>query len=446
MTASYAGRVTRVGMVALVALITVGPGSAWAQSDGTPEPDPEEEPEGFTPPAGTDAVPAFIWSGYVDVGFANAQGDGTSYPVNDQRLPVDYGVDAFAPAVNSRGDVASNDPRGRFANGFLPRSVNIGGRPSFLLNVLSLDLRYMPSNAPLMAFARVQMLPRFGGRGRGNETVVNVDQAFGRVTPFSSHELHLSLGKFDSVFGIEYLDNASPFRTGITPSLMARYTTGTTLGARAFFRQQVAPLWSAFSLNIAASNGGNFVEALQPPDASLTGRPVLSGRFGYELNLPHLQVKLGASGLHGPRNDQGDENAILRMWGFDGRLYLFGLALAGEYINVDEDEGAIPKQTGMGEFPISSQFQARGYWAQLGYGVSAGLGPLRVVTPYGRFEQRKASFGGFRPLRVRRVTVGLRVDLWERLIVKAELLLNEEAAGAPQVDNNVFACSAVFSW
>ena len=76
------------------------------------------------------------------------------------------------------------------------------------------------------------------------------------------------------MFGIEYLDNQANIRTGITPSLIARYTTGQSIGAKLFYRIQIAPLWSALSLNVAATNSGNFVEALQPPDASLTGAPV----------------------------------------------------------------------------------------------------------------------------------------------------------------------------
>src|SRR5262249_53575625 len=129
---------------------------------------------------------------------------------------------------------------------------------------------YQSPQGSLMAFVRVQALPRWGGAGAGNVTTVLVEQAFGRVTPLPGHEAFITGGKFDSVFGIEYLDNQAPFRTGITPSLLARYTTGTAVGLKVFLRRQLAPLWSALSLNAAATDGSNFVEALQPPDASLT--------------------------------------------------------------------------------------------------------------------------------------------------------------------------------
>jgi hypothetical protein len=114
-----------------------------AQGAATQDPATEEEPEGpegaegFVLPAATEVTPPLVWMGYVDVGFADAEGDGTSYPFSDTRLPADYGVDTFATAVNSRGDVASTDAQNLFLNGFLPRSMDIGGRPSFMLASLN---------------------------------------------------------------------------------------------------------------------------------------------------------------------------------------------------------------------------------------------------------------------------------------------------------------------
>jgi hypothetical protein len=432
--------------VVLASVRAAATGQARAETDPGADEPADDAPDGFVLPPGVAPAPALTLSGYVDFGFANAGGDGTSFPPGDNRVPADYGVDTFAPAVNSRGDAASIDAGGRVTNGFLPRSVNIGGRPSFLINTVSEDLRYQPLQLPLMAFVRIQALPRWGGAGRGNVTEVIVDQAFGRVTPLAGRELFIAGGKFDSVFGIEYLDNQSPYRTGITPSLLARYTTGTDVGLKAFYRQQLAPLWSALSLNVAATNGSTFVEALQPVDASLTGIPILSARLGYEFDLPRMQVKLGGSGERGPRNDQFDRYALLSMLGADARLYVAGVSVAGEYVRVDEEEGAGTKQTGAAEYPIASAFHARGFWAQAAYALAIPRGPLRAIIPYGRYEQRHAWFEGFRPITVARVTVGLRLELWQSLILKGEYLWNEELAGAPQVDNNVFTTSAVYSW
>jgi hypothetical protein len=432
-------------------MLAVPVGAARAQQPPAPAPAPAPEPEvdandvpGYTPPAEGAGAPApLIINGYLDVGFARAQGDGTSFPPGDTRVPADYGVDAFAPAVNSRGDVASTDSGGRFTNGFLPRSVGIGGRPSFLINTLDLDLKYNVPSAPVMFFARAQLLPRF--TGQGDDTRVLVEQAFGRVVPFDSQELALAFGKFDSVFGIEYLDNQANIRTGVTPSLIARYTTGQSIGAKLFYRIQIAPAWSALSINAAATNSGTFVEALQPPDASLTGVPVGSARLGYELNLPRVQVKLGGSGMFGPRNDQDLRSAHQRAVGGDLRVALLGFYLNAELIRVDEDQGGA-KVTSQGSFPVSSAFHARGFYAQLAYAQSLEVGPLRKLTFYGRYDYRHAWFDGFTPLTVDRITAGLRFDLWESVIVKGEMLINRELAGSPTVANNVQTTSVVYSW
>jgi hypothetical protein len=438
---------------AALALLTLGAASlarAQAPLPAAPPPAAEEEvpsendSEGYSPPTeGAAAAPAVQLNGYVDVGWANAQGDGTSYPPGDTRLPADYGVDPFAPAVNSRGDVASTDSHGLFTNGFLPHSVGIGGRPSFLINAVVADLKYTAPAAPLTIFTRLVALPRFSPAG--DATHVLVEQAFGRLVPFDSLELALAVGKFDSVFGIEYLDNQSNIRTGITPSLVARYTTGQSVGAKLFYRLQLAPLWSALSINLAATNSGTFIDALQTPDISLAGVPVGSVRVGYELNLPKVQVKLGGSGMYGVRNDQSDRNARQQAVGADLRVALFGLYLNAEAVKVDEDAGG-PKTNDAGSFMLASGFHGRGAYAQLAYALPLDVGPLRKVTPYARYEQRHAWFEGFTPITVERITGGVRVDLWDSLIVKGEYLVNRELEGAPIVANNVMTTSVVFSW
>lgn len=418
-----------------------------APADGEPASDaPDAEPTGDTGYVRPRPEPRLELSGYVDLGWADAQGDGTSFRPGDTRLPADYFVDAFAPMVNSRGDVASTDSGGRFTNGFLPRQVGIGGRPSFLINNLTTDLRYASAGNALTVFARVHLLPRFLPE-HGNQTTVWVEQAFARLLPFEAHELALFAGKFDSVFGIEYLDNQSNLRTGVTPSLLARYTTGQSIGAKVFYRRQIAPLWSALSLNVAATNSGNMIEALQPPDASLTGRPVFSARLGYELNLPRVQLKLGGSALRGPRNDQRDADRQQRMEALDARLYLAGFTLAGELVRVAEDAGGrAEKFTGLGPGAFASGFRARGFWVQASYRVLLELGPLSAITPYLRVGQRWARFEGLQPIEVRRLTAGARLDFGPQVALKGEWLKNDELLGAPTVANDVVTTSLVLSY
>jgi hypothetical protein len=408
----------------------------------------------------TDAIQAaspLVVMGYIDVGYVKAGGNGSSFRPGDTRVPADYGVDPFAPAVNSRGEVASTDSRGVFTNGFLPRSVGIGGAASFLLNTADVDFRYTPPELPVMIFTRLQLMPRFDtDESTASEyqqlafgqlvTRVLLEQAFGRLTPLKSSELAISIGKFDSVFGIEYLDNQANFRVGVTPSLMARYTTGQSVGVKLFYRYQIPAILGAVTLNGAATNGGTFVESLQAPDRSLTGLPVWSGRLGVEINLARVSIKLGASGVLGPRNDQLDASAEQALWGIDGRIVSSTLTLSGELVHVSESESSIPgKLTGLGMFPIASGFLARGFWLQAAEELPLGRAPIRV-TLYGRYDHRHAAFHGFTPVTVDRITLGMNLGLADSLQLKGEVLVNRELEGAPQVDNNVYTSSAVWTW
>jgi hypothetical protein len=415
------------------------------------EPAPDEADQngstGYSPPQPT-VQQALRISGYVDVGFAVAQGNGSSFAPNDYRVPADYASDPFQPMVNSLGEVASTDSGGRFVNGFLPRSVGIGSRPSFLLNNASFDASFTPAQLPVLVFARMQLRPRF--YATGDTTVITLQQAFGKVMPFKSQELALSLGRFDSVFGIEYLDIESNLRVGITPSLIARYTTGHSLGLKAFYRVQLPGIWSALSLNAAATNSGTRVEELMGPDLSLTGVPVGSARLGYELNLQRVQVKLGASGMYGPRNDVADPAMRQMMVGGDLRVSVSGLSLSAEVIRLIDTEPTDPqrepKLTGLGLGELVSGFAVTGGYAQLVWALPVPGGHLTGLALYGRYDKRWAAFHGFNAVLEDRFTVGARIELFGVLALKAEGLFNRELAGAPEVPNNVFTTSAVFTW
>jgi hypothetical protein len=416
------------------------------------EPPPEEPVTGPTP----EAAPLVV-TGYVDVGFAKAQGDGTSYPPNYMPpiadAPVDYYVDTFAPMVNSRGDVASNlNPPNTMVNGFSPRSAGIGGKPSFLLNTADVDLRYSATELPVMVFTRIQLVPRLygpdvtDGQMAGDYTRLVVEQAFGKITPLKNAELAISVGKFDSVFGIEYLENQANFRVGVTPSLISRYTTGQSVGAKVFYRVQIIPASSAVSINVAATNNGTFVEPLQGSSRSLSGVPVGSMRLGYELNLERISLKLGASASYGPRNDQAaGSDAKQTLYGFDVRLVVPTLTLSGEFVHVDQKDAGGQKVTGVAVFPMVTEFYAHGLYVQVAEELPLQIAPFRL-TIYGRYDRRTAEFEGFTEITVDRITGGVNVGIGENLAVKAEYLANREIVAAPAVDNNVFTSSVVWTW
>jgi hypothetical protein len=71
---------------------------------------------------------------------------------------------------------------------------------------------------------------------------------------------------------------------------------------------------------------------------------------------------------------------------------------------------------------------------------------LRRLTVYGRYDRRDAAFVGYAPITVDRVTAGVRVDVWDAVILKGEWLGNREVAGAIPVANDVITTSLVYSW
>lgn len=406
---------------------------------------PVDDPgDGYTPDEAQAEDPLRL-TGYLDVGFAKATGDGSSFLATDRRAPLDYGSDAFAPAVNSRGEVASTDTQGRFTNGFLPRSVGIGRAASFLINTASADVRFQPRGIPVFFFARLQLMPRFSSTG--DQTRIELQQAFGRLSPFKNHELAIFVGRFDSVFGIEYLETEANLRPNITPSLTARYTTGQGLGAKAFYRAQLPGIWSAISFNVAATNNGTRIEALVPVDVSLTGNFVGSARVGYELNLQYFQAKLGVSGLYGPRNDQRVATARQRALAGDLRLNFFGVSISGEFLYLTDERSTLAgKFTGVTTGEVASGFEVFGGWGRLAWTLPWKNETVTGVTLSGRYDRRRAQFEGFPWVETDRFTVCLRVDLFEFVALKAEALFNRELSGAPDVDNDVFTSSAVFTW
>ena len=149
--------------------------------------------------------------------------------------------------------------------------------------------------------------------------------------------------------------------------------------------------------------------------------------------------------MYGPRNDQPERAAHQKAYGADLRVAVAGLYLNAEYVHVDEEPGG-PKTTSAGAFPVASGFWARGGYVQLAYALALDVGPLRKLTLYARYDRRHAWFEGYTPITVDRFTGGLRLDLWESLILKGEVLDNRELAGAPTVANNVLTTSLVYSW
>jgi hypothetical protein len=131
--------------------------------------------------------------------------------------------------------------------------------------------------------------------------------------------------------------------------------------------------------------------------------------------------------------------------GADARLTAGWFSLSGEYVRARDGAGTAPgKQTGVGDFFYASGFAMTGLYGTLALAVPVEGEALRTATVYGRYDRRAAEFHGFGGILTSRYTVGTRLDFWSVLALKAEYLFNRENAGAPRVDNDVFAASAVY--
>ena len=158
-------------------------------------------------------------------------------------------------------------------------------------------------------------------------------------------------------------------------------------------------------------------------------------------------MKAGVSGLYGPRNDQRSTTARQIGWGADLRVTTYGLSLAGEFVRLyDEHSPGSGKVTGQATAELASAFSVWGGWGRLSYSLPWKTEVLTGVTFYGRYDGRLAQFEGSTFLHTDRFTFGARLDLWDVLALKLEVLLNRELAGAPIVANDVFTSSAVFTW
>ena len=116
--------------------------------------------------------------------------------------------------------------------------MNIGGQPSVSSEHRRRRLRYVragdrarPALQPRAALAPL----RARGNRRGSWCSRRSRASF-RFSPRSSPSRWASSTRCS---GSSTSENEANLRTGITPSLIARYTTGQSLGAKAFYRMQL---------------------------------------------------------------------------------------------------------------------------------------------------------------------------------------------------------------
>ena len=397
--------------------------------------------------------PSVTLTGYADVGFFAAQGDGSGFiqdlgPPASRHFPqyaTNYGWvflgDILAPAINSRGEPADlGNPPGVDRQDL----IDSNGAPSFIVNEVNLTLNAALAST-VLGTASVDFMPRTGTDFRlGDAFEVDIAQLewlIGRERRTS-----VFIGKFDSVLGIEYQNRKANHRFGITPSLIARYTTGTPIGIK--FRSRLGPD-DMVILAGAVTNGTSVIEPFHFYDEtdSNAGKTV-SGRAAFAPPLP-FRLELGVSGLYGAQDRALDSQHPIWFAGADLQVLASRFQLKAEFLRGSSD-GEVGPPVDLAHRVYGLRLNNGGY-VQLTSMLTSFLGVLV------RGELRDAFVwlgdptleGGAERLYVTkswRVTGGVRVVFSERIVGKIEYLHNGEYGAVPSIPNDVFTSSVVMSY
>lgn len=387
----------------------------------------------------TGRAPRVTVGGYIDLGFFVPQGDGSGI-IRDQgnqyfpEFAGKYGWvflgDILAPTVNSRGEVADlGDAAGvdRFD------SIHSGGAPGFIANEVNLTLTSALSSSAI-ATASVNFVPRSGSNFSLGD-FLDVDLAQVEWMPTQSQKTSIFVGKMDSVLGIEYRDRKAVQRFGITPSLIARYTTGTALGVKV--RSKLGPD-DVVVLAAALTNGSNTTEQFHFYDEIDTNvGKTASGRLALRPPLP-IETEVGFSGSYGAQDRAKDSNGAMWFFGIDLQMHASRVDLKAQVLT-----GAAPGD------PIDDVYGLKlhkGGYLELDWMLT----PVIGIIGRGEFRDAfvwlgdpNAPGGANRAYLTKswRGTGGLRFAFSDRVVLKAEYLHNGEYGGIPQIKNDVFTTS-----
>ena len=390
--------------------------------------------------------PTVTVGGYVDFGFFAVGGDGTGFIQDNgpkRYFPADAGNfswvvlgDLLAPAVNSRGEPADLGKLPGVDNRY--DGIASRGAPGFILNEVNVTLSSAVGDNAL-ARASVDCLPRSGTDFHLGD-VFEVDIAELEWMPTRDRRTSIFAGKMNSVIGIEYRERKASQRFGITPTLLARYTTGTPLGLK---------VRSKFGMNdwfvvaAAVTNGSSTIEQFHFYDEidSNAGKTV-SGRLSI---APMPSFELGVSGEYGPQDHALDSSEPLWFAGVDLQAHLGALELKGQWL----------VGRGKGEGLAIYDDPHRPFGLRLNNGAYlAGdlmLTPVFGVLARGELRDARVWLGAPGPDTGERLYItkgwravgGVRAAFNEHITLKAEYLHNGEYGGIPQIRDDVFTSSLV---
>jgi hypothetical protein len=385
---------------------------------------------------------AASFGGYLDLGFFWAQGDGSGVrkdfghvyapQYSDQLLGTWVLLgDPLSTTINSRGDVAD------LGDGRALRDdpVHSGGRPSFIVNNLSLALLGEIADG-LTLHGRVDFVPRDRGIASFSD-LVELKLAYLRYQlELGPIVVVFSGGKFDSVLGLEYRSQEAPSRLTVTPSLICRYTCGrpTGLKLQGLFFQKL------LDVTVSLTNGSHQISTFGfANETDFNGFKTLAGRLIVTLPV-EPRIELNASAAIGPQDRQPDDQVLQWHYGFGASFDHDRFFASAEFVK-GHATGKAGNVQGR-EVPCGAApcLDYRGLYVQGGIRLATWL------SIYSRFDWRHAIHrDGDRFIYlsdVARATAGVNVHPWKWLVVKAEYVFNREVASAGyEFPDDVFTTS-----
>jgi hypothetical protein len=374
--------------------------------------------------------------GYGDLGFFATQGDGSGirrdvahmmFPEHENIGWVFYG-DLLATQVNSRGDVAD---LGELPGVERQDAVNSEGTPTFLVNELNLTVNAGLGSRALFT-SSVNFTPRTGSEFALGDSF-DVDLAQIEWMPTESGKTSIFVGKVDSVVGIEYKTRKAPQRFGITPTLIARYTTGTAVGIKA--RTKLAD--DHLILAAAVTNGSFSTEQFHFFTETDTNTfKTVSGRAAVRIPIGSGSFEIGPSGSWGKQDGVPDEGGNMWFVGADAELEISRLDIKASWLR--------------GKAPGNELTMAYSLDLKQGGYVEADVIVTPILGIIGRAEFRDAlvqqSTERLYITKNWRAVAGMRLIFNPNAILKAEYSHNGEYGGTPSIPDDVVTASAVMAF
>jgi hypothetical protein len=383
-------------------------------------------------------------SGYVDLGFFAPFGNNGVGWVRDvgnrqrpdlERFGWTFLGDILGSPINSRGEAADLGD-GTAIERF--DSVNSDGAPGFIVNEVNLSIGYTLAESALLRTS-LNFMPRSATLDYALGDFLEVDLAELEYLLTEDGKTSFFVGKVLPVFGVEYRDRKSNQRFGITPSLIARYTTGPQLGAKV--RSRLFDDW--LILAAAVTNNPSVVEQFdfyreidRNTGKTLSGRVATSIPFYGLAALEGDRVEIGASGQWGAQDDDTRSDRQLWLIGADLQYQSTNLTLTAELMtgespgSPDADVWALDLSPS-GYVELDWQVHAR-----LGFLLRGDLRDALVRLGTERvYVTHQARFTG-----------GLRWLFYPNLIAKVEYFHNQELGGMAQFNNDMFTSSLLLTY